>query len=225
MKDSEMDKGNDDHFKRSLGFWDATMLVAGSMIGSGIFIVSADMSRMVGSTGWLLFLWILSGVITVMAALSYGELAGMMPKAGGQFVYIERAWGKVTSFLYGWTVFTVIQTGVIAAVAVAFAKYSGVFFPAISVDNILLDIGFVKISSAQFLAIVLILVLTWINTKGHSARQKDTSHFHLGKINCATLPNCSGNICWIEFRMVCTKFFQSVACTNIGQCRWIVDHQ
>ena len=166
MKDSEMEKGNDDHFKRSLGFWDATMLVAGSMIGSGIFIVSADMGRMVGSTGWLLFLWILSGVITVMAALSYGELAGMMPKAGGQFVYIERAWGKITSFLYGWTVFTVIQTGVIAAVAVAFAKYSGVFFPAISVDNILLDIGFVKISSAQFLAIVLILVLTWINTKG-----------------------------------------------------------
>lgn len=153
-------------FKRSLGFWDATLLVAGSMIGSGIFIVSADMSRMVGSTGWLLFLWILSGVITVMAALSYGELAGMMPKAGGQFVYIERAWGKVTSFLYGWTVFTVIQTGVIAAVAVAFAKYSGVFFPAISVENILLDFGFVKISTAQFLAIVLILFLTWINTKG-----------------------------------------------------------
>ena len=153
-------------FKRSLGFWDATLLVAGSMIGSGIFIVSADMSRMVGSTGWLLFLWILSGFITVMAALSYGELAGMMPKAGGQFVYIERAWGKVTSFLYGWTVFTVIQTGVIAAVAVAFAKYSGVFFPAISVENILLDFGFVKISTEQFLAIVLILFLTWINTKG-----------------------------------------------------------
>jgi APA family basic amino acid/polyamine antiporter len=165
-KEKEESESGEHQFKRSLGFWDATLLVAGSMIGSGIFIVSADMSRMVGSTGWLLFLWILSGVITVMAALSYGELAGMMPKAGGQFVYIERAWGKVTSFLYGWTVFTVIQTGVIAAVAVAFAKYSGVFFPAISVDNILLDIGFVKISSAQFLAIVLILVLTWINTKG-----------------------------------------------------------
>lgn len=166
MKKSEMEKGNDDHFNRSLGFWDATMLVAGSMIGSGIFIVSADMSRTVGSTGWLLFLWILSGVITVMAALSYGELAGMMPKAGGQFVYIERAWGKVTSFLYGWTVFTVIQTGVIAAVAVAFAKFSGVFLPAISVDNIVIDLGFVKISTAQLLAIVLILFLTWINTKG-----------------------------------------------------------
>lgn len=166
MNKEAMKLEGEKEFKRSLGFWDATLLVAGSMIGSGIFIVSADMSRMVGSTGWLLFLWILSGFITVMAALSYGELAGMMPKAGGQFVYIERAWGKVTSFLYGWTVFTVIQTGVIAAVAVAFAKYSGVFFPAISVENILLDFGFVKISTAQFLAIVLILFLTWINTKG-----------------------------------------------------------
>src|SRR3954464_7388738 len=132
---------------RSLGLLDATMLVAGSMIGSGIFIVSADMSRNVGSTGWLLFLWILSGLITVMAALSYGELAGMMPKAGGQFVYIQRAYGNLISFLYGWTVFTVIQTGVIAAVAVAFAKYTGVFLPVLSPDNILLDLGMVRISA------------------------------------------------------------------------------
>lgn len=152
--------------RRSLGFWDATMIVAGSMIGSGIFIVSADMSRMVGSTGWLLFLWILSGLITLMAALSYGELAGMMPKAGGQFVYIERAWGKLTSFLYGWTVFLVIQTGVIAAVAVAFAKYSGVFIPSISAENVLLSVGALKISSAQIVAIAVIFLLTWINSKG-----------------------------------------------------------
>lgn len=137
---------------RSLGLLDATMLVAGSMIGSGIFIVSADMSRMVGSTGWLLFLWILSGLITVMAALSYGELAGMMPKAGGQFVYIQRAYGNLVSFLYGWTVFTVIQTGVIAAVAVAFAKYTAVFFPALGPENIVIDFGKVKISTAQILA-------------------------------------------------------------------------
>lgn len=159
-------KGTEDTFNRALGFWDATMLVAGSMIGSGIFIVSADMSRTVGSTGWLLFLWILSGVITVIAALSYGELSGMMPKAGGQFVYIERAWGKVTSFLYGWTVFTVIQTGVIAAVAVAFAKYTGIFVPVISAGNIVLELGTLKISSAQLLAIALILFLTWINSRG-----------------------------------------------------------
>ncbi len=166
MDKKDLPAGPEDHFNRALGFRDATMIVAGSMIGSGIFIVSADMSRTVGSTGWLLFLWILSGVITVMAALSYGELAGMMPKAGGQFVYIERAWGKVTSFLYGWTVFTVIQTGVIAAVAVAFAKYTGVFVPVISAGNILIETGPVKISSAQLLAIVCILFLTWINSRG-----------------------------------------------------------
>jgi basic amino acid/polyamine antiporter, APA family len=161
------DKKDQPHqFQRSLGLWDATMLVAGSMIGSGIFIVSADMSRWVGSSGWLMFLWIISGVITLIAALCYGELAGMMPKAGGQFVYIQRAFGNFTSFLYGWTVFTVIQTGVIAAVAVAFAKYTAVFFPAFSTDNILIEIGKIKISAAQLLAIALIVFLTWSNSKG-----------------------------------------------------------
>ena len=116
-------------FKRSLGLFDATTIVAGSMIGSGIFIVTSFMMRDIGSVGWLLVLWILTGLITIFAALSYGELAGMMPNAGGQYVYIQRAFGKLPSFLYGWTVFSVIQTGVIAAVAVAFAKYCGVFFP------------------------------------------------------------------------------------------------
>ncbi len=153
-------------FKRSLGMWDATMLVAGSMIGSGIFIVSADMSRHVSSAGWLMFMWILSGVITVMAALCYGELAGMMPKAGGQFVYIQRAFGNFTSFLYGWTVFTVIQTGVIAAVAVAFAKYTAVFFPWFSPDNILFEQGKFTFAASQLLAIVLIAFLTLINSRG-----------------------------------------------------------
>lgn len=142
------------------------MMVAGSMIGSGIFIVSADMSRLVGSSAWLLTLWIASGVITLMAALSYGELAGMMPKAGGQFVYIQRAYGNFTSFLYGWTVFTVIQTGVIAAVAVAFAKFTAVFIPALGPENILAQFGPIKISAAQLYAIASILFLTFINTKG-----------------------------------------------------------
>ena len=142
------------------------MLVAGSMIGSGIFIVSADMSRLVGSAGWLLMLWVASGVITLMAALSYGELAGMMPKAGGQFVYIQRAYGNFTSFLYGWTVFTVIQTGVIAAVAVAFAKFTAVFIPALGPENILFNIGSLNISAAQLYAIASIVFLTYINTKG-----------------------------------------------------------
>ena len=151
---------------RTLGLKDATMMVAGSMIGSGIFIVSADMSRNVGGTGWLLLLWLISGVITVMAALSYGELAGMMPKAGGQFVYIQRAWGNLTGFLYGWSVFTVIQSGVIAAVAVGFAKFSGVFMPWINVDNVLFTLGFVKITSANLVAIALIVFLTWVNSRG-----------------------------------------------------------
>ena len=167
---------------RSLGLWDATMMVAGSMIGSGIFIVSADMSRNVGCSGWLLFLWIISGLITVMAALSYGELAGMMPKAGGQFVYIQRAWGNLVSFLYGWTVFTVIQTGVIAAVAVAFAKYTGVFFPFISADNILVDVGGIKISTAQMFAIASILLLTFINSKGVKNGKRIQSVFTSAKL-------------------------------------------
>jgi APA family basic amino acid/polyamine antiporter len=128
-----------DHLKRSLGLLDATSIVAGSMIGSGIFIVTTIMMRDIGSSGWLLVLWLLTGLITVFAALSYGELAGMMPGAGGQYVYIQRAYGKMTSFLYGWTVFSVIQTGVIAAVAVAFAKYTAVFFPVL--NNVIFEIG------------------------------------------------------------------------------------
>ena len=117
--------------KRSLGLIDATSLVAGSMIGSGIFLVTAAMARDVGSAAWILIIWLVTGLLTMSAALSYGELAGMMPNAGGQYVYIQRAYGKLISFLYGWTVFTVIQTGVIAAVAVAFANYSAVFFPCL----------------------------------------------------------------------------------------------
>lgn len=152
--------------KRSLGLMDATMIVAGSMIGSGIFIVSADMARTVGSSGYLILLWVITGVITVMAALSYGELAGMMPKAGGQFVYIQRAFGNLTSFLYGWTVFTVISTGVIAAVAVAFMKYSAIFFPVL--NNEILNIGDGKftITIGQLYAIASIVLLTFINTRG-----------------------------------------------------------
>jgi len=127
------------NFKRSLGLIDATSLVAGSMIGSGIFIVTSIMMRDIGSAGWLILLWLLTGLITVFAALSYGELAGMMPGAGGQYVYIQRAYGKMASFLYGWTVFAVIQTGVIAAVAVAFSKYAGVFFPGL--NTVVLEIS------------------------------------------------------------------------------------
>src|SRR6058998_4374546 len=117
---------------RGLGLLDSTMLVAGSMIGSGIFIVSADIARLVGSAGWLLVVWVVTGVLTIVAALSYGELAAMMPRAGGQYVYLREAYSPLWGFLYGWTLFLVIQTGTIAAVGVAFGKFLGVFFPSIS---------------------------------------------------------------------------------------------
>ena len=150
--------------KQSLGLLDATLLVAGSMIGSGIFIVTAPMMRDIGSAAWMIALWILTGLITIFAALSYGELAGMMPNAGGQYVYIQRAYGKMMSFLYGWTVFTVIQTGVIAAVAVAFAKYAGVFFPVL--NDTFLETSLVNISYGQLVAIASIMALTILNSRG-----------------------------------------------------------
>lgn len=155
----------DNNSKKSLGLLDATFLVAGSMIGSGIFIVSSDMAKDLGSSGWLLFTWLLTGIITLFGALSYGELAAMFPKAGGQFVYIKEAWGKLPSFLYGWTVFTVIQTGVIAAVGVAFGKFAGVFFPVL-VDKTLLEYGEVKINGANFVGVGTILILTVLNVRG-----------------------------------------------------------
>ncbi|MDP3556339.1 MAG: amino acid permease [Bacteroidota bacterium] len=152
--------------KRSLNLFDTIMIVSGSMIGSGIFIVSADMMRTLGSPFWVLMCWLISGVITLFAALSYGELAGMMPKAGGQFIYIKRAYGNLTAFVYGWTVFTVIQTGVIAAVAVAFARFVGVFIPVFDEKNSLLEVGKFTISSTQLLAVGSVLFLTYINTLG-----------------------------------------------------------
>jgi APA family basic amino acid/polyamine antiporter len=151
--------------KRSLGLIDATSIVAGSMIGSGIFIVTTFMARDIGASGWLLVLWLITGLITVSAALSYGELAGMMPNAGGQYVYIQRAYGRMISFLYGWTVFTVIQTGVIAAVAVAFAKYTSVFFPELNNVCFIISNSF-SITYAQLLAIASVVLLTFINSRG-----------------------------------------------------------
>src|SRR6476661_8208452 len=126
-------------FIRGLGLLDSTMIVAGSMIGSGIFIVSADIARQVGSPGWLLVVWIVTGLLTVVGALSYGELAAMMPKAGGQYVYLREAYSPLWGFLYGWTLFLVIQTATIAAVAVAFARYTGIFFDGISETNYLIE--------------------------------------------------------------------------------------
>jgi APA family basic amino acid/polyamine antiporter len=153
-------------FKRELGLFDSTMLVVGSMIGSGIFIVSADIARTVSSPGWLIVAWLVTGVITLAAALCYGELAAMMPHAGGQYVYLRESWNPLTGFLYGWTFYLVIQTGTIAAVAVAFAKYTGVLIPWFSEQHILMQAGNFKITAAQILAIASIAVLTFINAKG-----------------------------------------------------------
>src|SRR5215831_3861062 len=153
-------------FRQSLGLIDATMIVAGSMIGSGIFIVSADITRHVGSAGWLIAVWAITGFMTITAAVSYGELSGMFPKAGGQYIYLKEAYNSFTGFLYGWSFFAVIQTATIAAVGVAFARYTAYLIPSVGEGNILLDLGFVKISAAQVLAIVLIFFLTYSNTRG-----------------------------------------------------------
>jgi basic amino acid/polyamine antiporter, APA family len=162
-----MDNNQNHSFRPSLGLLDATMIVAGSMIGSGVFIVSAEIAGKIGSAGWLTLMWVLGGIVTIIAAVSYGELSGMYPKAGGQYVYLREAYNPFVAFLFGWTQFSVIQTGTIAAVAVAFAKYSAYMLPPVfSEDHILLNLGIVKVSSAQVVAIVSIILLTWINTRG-----------------------------------------------------------
>ena len=153
-------------FKPSLSLLDATMIVAGSMIGSGIFLVSAEIARSVGSAGWFTVMWVLAGIVTMIAAVSYGELSGMYPRAGGQYVYLREAYNPFVAFLFGWTQFSVIQTGTIAAVAVAFAKFTAYLIPAVSEQHILWDAGFMKVSAAQIVAIISIILLTYINTKG-----------------------------------------------------------
>ena len=163
-------------FKPSLSLFDATMIVAGSMIGSGIFIVSADITRNVGSAGWLIAVWVITGFMTLIAALSYGELSAMFPKAGGQYVYLKESYNPLVGFLYGWSLFAVIQTGTIAAVGVAFSKFAAYLVPALSEDNKLLKFQtgldachqpvFFSISAAQVVSILLIILLTYTNTRG-----------------------------------------------------------
>lgn len=155
-----------DELKRELSLLDGIMLVSGSMIGSGIFIVSANMLLNIGSAGWLILAWVLSSIITIMAAVSYGELSAMFPQAGGQYVYLKEAYNKLVAFLYGWSFFAVIQTGTIAAVGVAFAKFTSYLYPSFSEDNILLEWGSFKISAAQLLAVASVLVLTFFNSRG-----------------------------------------------------------
>ncbi|MBA3831217.1 MAG: amino acid permease [Chthoniobacterales bacterium] len=161
-----------DKLERGLGLLDATMIVIGSMIGSGIFITSAESTRLLGAPGWLLLAWLMAGILTITGALCCAELAAMMPRAGGQYVFLRQAYGPAIGFLFGWTLFLVIQTGTIAAVAIAFAKFAGVFLPAIATENYLVrpihlfGSYALSLSTEQLVAVVLILFLTWLNTRG-----------------------------------------------------------
>jgi APA family basic amino acid/polyamine antiporter len=178
--------------KHELGLLDGTMLVAGSMIGSGIFIVSADITRNVGSAGWLIAVWLITGFMTLTAALSYGELSAMFPKAGGQYVYLKEAYNKLIAFLYGWSFFAVIQTGTIAAVGVAFSKFTAYLIPAVSEDHILYPFNHylakgevrptISLSAAQLVAIGVIVLLTFINTRGVKSGKLIQNTFTLTKL-------------------------------------------
>jgi len=172
---------NDHTFRKSLNLFDSTAIVVGSMIGSGIFIVSADIARQVGSPGLLMGVWVITGFLTVCAALSYGELAGMFPKAGGQYVYLKESYNPLVGFLYGWTLFLVIQTGTIAAVGMAFAKFLGVIFPWVSESVIWFQYRFVKFGPVQIIAILSIVLLTWINTRGIREGKRIQNAFTSGK--------------------------------------------
>ncbi len=159
-------------FVRGLNLFDSVMVVIGAMIGSGIFIVSAEMSRLIGSPGWMIAAWVFAGVLTVSAALSYGELAAMLPQAGGMYIYLREAFSPLWGFLYGWTFFTVIQTGTIAAVSVAFARFLSVLYPPVAENHYLLapvhfSSGYaISLSTAQLAAIAVIALLTWTNSRG-----------------------------------------------------------
>ena len=167
---------------KGLGLLDATTLVMGSMIGSGIFIVAADIGRQVNSPGLLILTWLIAAALTITAALSYGELAAAMPHAGGQYVYLRESFGPLSGFLYGWTLFLVIQTGTIAAVAVAFAKFTGVFLPSISAGHYLLGAGKIGVTTQQALAIAVLVLLTWVNTRGIRTGARVQNVFTFAKV-------------------------------------------
>ena len=196
------------HFERGLGLFSSTMVVVGVMVGSGIFIVSAEMSRQIGSAGWLLVAWMITGVLTVTGALSYGELAAMMPEAGGMYVYLREAFSPMWGFLYGWTLWTVIQTGTIAAVAIAFARFSGVLFPGISETRYLvapIALGShyaVSLSTAQALAVVVIAALAFGNMLGLEYGKLITNVFTVAKLGAMAalvvlgLTVCASGAAW-----------------------------
>lgn len=162
-------QNRDTEFKKSLSLTDGILIVAGSMIGSGIFIVSSDMVRQVGSAGWLIAIWLLTGIMTVFAAITYGELSSMFPRAGGQYVFLKEGYNRLIGFLYGWSFFSVIQTGTIAAVGVAFSKFAGHFIKPLEMtdENIIFQLGYsFKLYPAQLVSIALVVFLTWVNSRG-----------------------------------------------------------
>lgn len=173
--------------KNKIGLLVAIFLVSGSMIGSGIFIVSPDIARNIGGAGWLLLSWVVAGAVTIMGALCVGELASMFPKAGGQYIYLKEAFNPLIAFLYGWTLFLVVQCGTIAAVAVGFAKYSGVLVPAVSENNILMTVGNFKLSAARLLGVSVILFLTYINSRGINYGKFIATVFTITKISALVL--------------------------------------
>jgi len=185
---STANSDSEHHLQRRLGLYDSTMIVAGSMIGSGIFLVTAEMSRQVGSAQWLMVSWLIATLFTLSAALSYGELAAMMPKAGGQYVYLREAFSPIWGFLYGWTLFLVIQTGTIDAVAIGFSRYLGLLWPAISESSYIIPpiaVGgyyALSLSTAQLIALLMIVALTWTNTRGLNAGKMIQNVFTTAKI-------------------------------------------
>jgi APA family basic amino acid/polyamine antiporter len=165
-----------------LGLLDATALVAGSMIGSGIFIVPADIARRLPAPGWLLAVWAIAGVLTVIGALSYGRLAAAMPRAGGQYVYLTELYGRLWGFLFGWTLVLVIQTGTIAAVAVAFATFTGVLWPSLTIAAPGMQIGPLSVSRVQAVAVVVIVFLTALNVRGLDAGRRVQTALTIAKV-------------------------------------------
>lgn len=201
------------HFQRSLGLWDAVSVVVGSMIGSGIFIVSAETARHVGSPAMLLLCWILAGGLTICAALCYSELAAMFPQAGGQYVFLRKAYGPLAGFLYGWTLFTVIQCGTIAAVGVGFAKFFGVFIPQVSEKHVLLNFGNWKMTSAQVISVGLITLLTAVNCRGVQAAKTIQTTFTAAKLFAIGAIIVAGFLAFNNFQGLAPnleQFWQSV---------------
>jgi APA family basic amino acid/polyamine antiporter len=166
-----------------MGLLDSTAIVVGSMIGSGIFIVSAETSRQLGSPGWMLVAWIAAGVLTMIAAICYSELASMYPHAGGQYIFLREAYGKLAGFLYGWTLFMVIQSGTIAAVAVGFGKFLGVFIPYISMKTVFLQVGEWKFTALQLVALLVIALLTAVNCQGIKTGKMIQTTFTVTKVS------------------------------------------